>query len=405
MDKRYKVAIVVQRYGEEVSGGAELHARWLAEHLLELAEVDVLTSCALEYTTWENHYPAGVTELNGVTIYRFPVDVSRPAVRTTEQRALDRQMSRGQYTPVEEAEWMWGHGPSSSHLLRKIERSYHAYDAFIFFTYQYVQTVYGLPLVSDKAILVPTAHDEPMLHTPVFRPLFHAARAIAYNTEAERLFVNRITRNGHVPHTVVGIGINEPPAYSADRFRRKFGVEGPFITYLGRLVEQKNVPQLIDYFVRYKESTQSDLKLVLMGKGHVPVPDRPDIICTGFVTEEDKFDGLAAAEALIVPSVFESLSMIALEGWLMERPVLVNGNCDVLKVQCQRSNGGLYYTTYEEFGAMLTYLQTHPEEKVMLGENGRRFVHENYSWETILNKYKAMLALVTTPRRGRNLSP
>lgn len=406
--KNLKIAIVVQRYGLEVSGGAELHARWLAEHLLTMdnvSAISVLTSCAIDYRTWENHYPAGITEINGVTVYRFPVDMPRPRERTAEELALGRKMFKGRFDPQEEALWMWRQGPSSSHLLHKIEQSYHEYDAFIFFTYQYVPTVFGLPRVSDKSILVPTAHEEQLLYQPIFRTLFHAPRAIAYNTEAERLFVNRITRNDHVPHTVVGIGINEPPAYDPERFRQKFNVNEPFITFIGRLAEQKNVPQLVDYFVRYKESRGGELKLVLMGKGHVPIPERPDIIATGFVTEQDKFDGLAAAEALIVPSVFESLSMIALEGWLMERPVIVNGNCEVLKVQCQRSQGGLYYTTYEEFAAMLTYLQENPDKKYQLGQNGRRFVDENYSWDTILAKYRAMLELVMTPKVGVNLYP
>ena len=245
---KLKIAIIVQRYGLEVSGGAELHARWLAEHLLNIAQVDVLTSCALDYRTWANHYPAGITNLNGVTVHRFPSDRERPIQLSPEQIKLNLKIRKERYDPVEEAEWMWSQGPTSSHLIQKIERSYHLYDAFIFFTYQYASTAFGLPLVSDKAILVPTAHDEPILYYPIFRKLFHAPRAIAYNTEAERLFVNRITRNHHVPHTVVGIGINEPPDHSADRFRQKFKVEGPFITYLGRLVEQKNVPELIDYF-------------------------------------------------------------------------------------------------------------------------------------------------------------
>ena len=47
-----RIAIVVQRYGPEVNGGAEDAARAVAEHLTALGEVHVLTTCALDYTTW-----------------------------------------------------------------------------------------------------------------------------------------------------------------------------------------------------------------------------------------------------------------------------------------------------------------------------------------------------------------
>ena len=76
-EKRYRIAIVVQRYGENVSGGAELHARQTAEHLLEIADVDVFTTCATDYLSWRNEFPAGTTRINGVRVNRFPVERER----------------------------------------------------------------------------------------------------------------------------------------------------------------------------------------------------------------------------------------------------------------------------------------------------------------------------------------
>ena len=54
-----KVAIVVQRYGAEINGGAELHARYVAERLARHVQVEVLTTCATDYVTWRNSLPAG----------------------------------------------------------------------------------------------------------------------------------------------------------------------------------------------------------------------------------------------------------------------------------------------------------------------------------------------------------
>ena len=49
-----KIAIVVQRYGADINGGAELHARYIAEHLSKHVQVEVLTTCATDYITWRN---------------------------------------------------------------------------------------------------------------------------------------------------------------------------------------------------------------------------------------------------------------------------------------------------------------------------------------------------------------
>ena len=84
---------------------------------------------------------------------------------------------------------------------------------------------------------------------------------------------------------------------------------------------------------------------MLIGNSLLPIPEHPRIRHLGFLDDTDKFDAMAAAELLIMPSYFESLSMVALEAWALGRPVLANGKCDVLKGQCIRSNAGLYYET------------------------------------------------------------
>ena len=70
-----KVAIVVQRYGADINGGAEQHARYVAEHLAKHVQVEVLTTCAhRDYITWQNELPAGhARSVHGIPVHRFPV--------------------------------------------------------------------------------------------------------------------------------------------------------------------------------------------------------------------------------------------------------------------------------------------------------------------------------------------
>ena len=72
-----KLAVVVQRYGADINGGAELHARYVAEHLSQHADVAVLTTCARDYVTWRDDYPPGTEIVNGVPVRRFRVDHAR----------------------------------------------------------------------------------------------------------------------------------------------------------------------------------------------------------------------------------------------------------------------------------------------------------------------------------------
>jgi glycosyltransferase involved in cell wall biosynthesis len=391
-----RISLVVQRYGEEVNGGAELLARWLAERLALLYEVHVITTCAVDYHTWENHYPPGETELNGVCIHRFIVDA--PRLPDFVQRTA--RLFKEPHSLFDELQWMKDQGPYSTELLDYIVASRADFDLFVFVTYLYPPIFFGLPLVSDKAVLIPNAHDEPYLHLPIIRPLFHVPQAIVYNTETEKELVNRVMHNEYVPQVVAGVGINVPEDVSAERFRRNYALADPFILYVGRVDGSKNVPELIDYFVRFREESDRTLKLLLIGKSNIELPEHPDVVPLGFVSEGDKFDAISAADVLVMPSLYESLSLVAMEAWMMEIPTLVNGHCKVLKQQTRSSNGGLYYYTYDEFSTALQLLLGDAVLRQQLGRQGRSFVVTNYDWEIVIAKFRAVLDTLTEKQPG-----
>jgi glycosyltransferase involved in cell wall biosynthesis len=203
--------------------------------------------------------------------------------------------------------------------------------------------------------------------------------------------VNNIMQNDDPAQIVAGVGINVPPEASAQRFRQQFNIDDPFMLYVGRVDRAKNIPELLDFFTQFKQEHDQPLKLVLIGRENIPLIKHPDIIYLGFQPEQVKFDAIAASEVVIIPSLYESLSMIALEAWWMGKPVIVNGRCEIMKKQCRHSNGGLYYQVYDEFEVILKKLLADAKLRKKLGQQGRRFVAQNYHWDVIIAKYRAIL--------------
>jgi glycosyltransferase involved in cell wall biosynthesis len=182
-----------------------------------------------------------------------------------------------------------------------------------------------------------------------------------------------------------------PARTNPERFRQKYGITSPFVVYVGRIDENKGCKELFSHFERYARALRGDLSLVLMGTSILPIPGNPRIRHLGFVSDEDKFDGIAAAEALIMPSYFESLSMVALEAWALGKPVLANGRCDVLQGQCLRSNAGLFYESSGEFLEALALIQTNRRLASAMGQNGREYYQRHYAWPVIVRKYMDVL--------------
>lgn len=395
------LAFVVQRYGEDIGGGAELHCRRIAERLACRHRVEVLTTTALDYVSWKHHYPAGRTELNGVAVNRFRVDYSR------NKRRFDRHSLRVYGRPhsiLDELEWIRLAGPVSSELLRTLAGRRDEFDVVFFFTYEYATTYYGIQLVPERAVLIPTAHDSPGIYLDIFRSTFRLPRYIIYNTQAEKDFVERRFANEDVPNVVVGVGVDPPPSPpDADRFRARVGLAGAFILYVGRVDESKGCAELFDFFQRYRQAGRRDLKLALMGRSSMRVPAHPDIVSLGYVDEQMKYDGIAAATLLILPSPYESLSMTCQEAWWVSRPVLANARSAVLRDQIQRSGGGWLYDDFESFAHVLDEVQALPDAHAVRGANGRRFIEVNYDWKKIDADYESVIRTVGVhSRAGRS---
>ena len=409
-----KIAFIVQRYGTEILGGSEYHCRLIAERLAPKHQVEVLTTCAQDYITWENEYAEGTDRVRGVTVRRFA------NAQTRDIQAFNRYSEwifTHEHTRDEEIEWLRQQGPWCPALLEYLERHHQQYDILIFFTYLYAPTVLGMKVAPHKSILVPTAHDEPAIRLEIYKELFSLPAGIAYNTEVERRFLTTHFSMRAVEEETVGCGVDLPqaqqyprdpqdppaPADEADdaptfrphlakrgtTFRRRHRLDGPIVLYGGRIDPGKGCEELIEYFSAYI-GEGGDASLVLMGVKLMPLPEEPFIRFAGRLSDQERTQALEAATVVVVPSPYESLSLLALESFAVGTPILANARSEVLVDHCQKSNAGLYYADRFEFNEALRLLVADQRLRAGMGANGRDYIRHNYRWDVILAKYEKM---------------
>src|SRR4249919_3795957 len=424
-----RIGFIVQRYGAEILGGSEYHCRLIAERLAPRHQVEVLTTCAADYISWKNEYAEGADRVRGVTVRRFA------NARTRDIHAFNRYSEwifNNAHGREDEMEWLRQQGPWCPPLLEYIERNEHQYDVLIFFTYLYAPTVMGAKIAPQKTILVPTAHDEPAIHLDIYKELFSLPAGLAYNTDVERRFLTTHFSIRAIEEETIGCGVDLPQAQEYPRehtsrtgesddsaddpavvddpsptfrphlahrgsmFRRRHRLHGPIALYGGRIDPGKGCEELIEYFSTYVQEG-GDASLVLMGVKLMPLPEEPFIRFAGRLSDQERLLALEAATVVVVPSPYESLSLLALESFAVGTPILANARSEVLVDHCRRSNAGLYYSDRWEFGECLRLLMADHRLRAALGRNGRAYVRRNYRWDVILSKYEKMFARL----RGR----
>jgi glycosyltransferase involved in cell wall biosynthesis len=384
-----EVAFVVQRYGPEVAGGSESLARALAVRFAGERDVTVYTTCARDYVTWRNELPEGESVDEGVRVRRFPVEEERDLEdfnrRSEELYARPR-------TREEELDWLRRQGPVAPGLVSALRADKSRFAAVVFFTYLYHPTYWGLQAAPERALLVPTTHDEPPLRFSIYDEVFARARAFAFLTPPEASLVRTRFDLGGRPAEVAGIGVDVPAAPDVGAFRARLSVPGRYVLYAGRIDAGKGCAEMIDHYARFRRRRPRAPDLLLIGRLAMPEPALPGVRYLGYLDEADKQAALAGAEVVLCPSPYESLSIVLLEGLAHGVPCLANARSPVLADHCVRSNAGLFYADAEEFGEALDLLVTDRALRAELGENGRRYVEAGYRWDVVLARYRRLMA-------------
>jgi glycosyltransferase involved in cell wall biosynthesis len=404
MPKR-NIAFIVQRYGVEVNGGAEHYCKQLAEKLAALHQVTILTTCAIDYITWNPEYLPGKTEVDGIPVIRFTngvrargryLDLIRQKImrrmwyqkwahRAHLLKWAEKNFKVFSVTEVDEMKWLEWQGPACPELISYLQNNERYYDALFFITSLYYPTAVGVKVAPRKSILVPTLHDEDTSYFPLYNKVMQQPEWILYSAPSEKKLGERIYNIAHKKNAITGIGVNPVEVELTDhRVFEKYGIRCPYIIYIGRVDSAKGCDELFDFFQKYKDAYTDPLQLVVVGRAHMELPNRPDIIYTGFTDDVAKWQLLYKSLLLVMPSRHESLSMVLLESFYAYKPVIANAQCEVLKDHIDISKGGFAYENYEEFSKALHKLVNDDGLLQQMGKAGNQYVHNYYNWDTII---------------------
>lgn len=384
-----KLGFVIPWYHKDIRGGAELELKGIVEHLHKKGvELEILTTCVKEFASdWtENYFKEGLEEIDGIPVRRFKVRQGNMNLF----HSINGKLLRGESITYNEEETFLREMVNSPALYEYIKDHSEEYHKFIYIPYMFATTYEGVMACPYKSILIPCLHDECYAYFQTFREVYSMASGMIYLSEPEKQLAEKLFKLSGVKQTVVGAGVDTDFEYDGNRFKEKYNIDYPYILYAGRKDESKNIYTLIKYFAEYKKRNQdkSNLKLVLIGGGDVTFPEefKDDYVDLGFLDLSDKFDAYAGAEILCQPSFHESFSLVIMESWLCERPVIVHRGCEVTTDFAIRSNGGLYFKDYFEFEGCVNYILNNPKVAHNMGLNGRKFVLDNFKWDIITER-------------------
>jgi glycosyltransferase involved in cell wall biosynthesis len=381
-----RIAVVVQRFGRDILGGAETHADVVARILARHHDVEVLTSTAGDYQSWAETFAPGPSEEDGLRVRRFAVARGRaPSWETMASflhdgflgsdfagsrlvkqiSSLVRWRMRCRSSSWRRARSVGPRGPGLRH------------DRVLFFTYLYPTTYEGLasaPL--GRAFVIPTLHDEAPAYLPVFGRRLSRAELLC-STDAEIALLKRLYPAVALRARRIGYGIPLPP-----RREHRTTAGAPFLLYAGRIDAQKGIGELVEWYRMLRAAIPGPPSLRLIGEAALPLPSLPGLEVLGFVDEAEKDRLMREAMALVHPSPYESLGIVLLEAMARETPIIVNAASEVMVDHCRRSGAGVWVRDGAELVAATRRFLAEPELGRALGRRGRGYVEAEYAQVT-----------------------
>ena len=416
MPQKTRLAIVTPWFGTNLRGGAEQQSWQLAEELATRGHrVDVLTTCCASFNDdWgRNSLAAGIERRGNVTVRRFKVS-------KRDRRAFNRVNAilmalrptdlRRSVSPLgdDDSRAFYDNNINSEALYAFLSSEGDRYSHVLFLPYLYGPTLFGLPLVADRAYLQPCLHDESYAFLTRVAEIAHMAKGLLLNSNGELELATRLFGPGILKKSrIVGEGvsaIDDLPS-GATRVGGFSPSSERYVLYLGRQDGAKNVPMLVQAFAAFRRrQPTSQLKLVLAGERPVSYGDSTKaIVDLGPVSEAEKAALLAHCRGLVQPSLNESFSRVIYEAWTHGRPVIVHSDCLPTESAVTASGGGYLASSIASWEDALIRLDTAEDaELTEIGERGREYAREVSSWPTVIERYERFLGLTGDEPEARS---
>jgi len=393
-----RLAIVTPWYGRDLIGGAERLA-WDLAHALARAGtgVEVLTTCGRSFRDdWAaNYHRRGASrDAEGVVVRRFALDARDRAGFTrvnTELLSIPRPALHGDRTLLDpvRAQTFVRDNVNSRALLAHLREHGHTYDAVLFVPYLYGPALQGVPLVAERAFLIPCLHDEAYAYLEPVRAAFAAARGVLFNSAGEEEVASAIYGPGVLAKSsVIGHAVDPIVAPAQQLAVGGFVPQrSRYVLYLGRADATKNVDFLLAAFRAFRERRPAtSLQLVLAGPR--AAAHRGDgVVDLGAVGEAAKAALLTYARALAQPSLNESFSRVIYEAWSVRRPVLVHGDCRATARAVEDAGGGWTATSPDAWTALFAMLDESADAVPdAAGARGWAAAAENGTWDDIARR-------------------
>lgn len=379
-----RLALVCNRFGPDVAGGAEMVLSELGRGLhVRGWEVEVITSCARDLYTWKNELPEGESDEGGLRVLRFPAVYERA---TRQQRSrLGSLILMGADVPVDDqVRWM-NAGVRVPGMHRYLVDHAHEYRAIVCAPYGFWTTLVCGEVAPERTILLPCLHDEPEARLEIYQALFAGSRGLWFQTEPELDLASRIFQ---LPPrvTLIGSGVHVPGHYDADGFRSRHGLDGDFVLFAGRREWGKGWPDLLSFMEFANSLLPAPVPLVTCGVGDPGiVPDNTRVVDLGYLDDDERSNAMAAATVYVQPSAMESFSRTIMEAWLAGTAVMANAASAVVSWHCARSGAGLVYGDRYEFAESLRLLLGDTALRERMAGQGREYVLANYRWDSVLD--------------------
>ena len=174
----------------------------------------------------------------------------------------------------------------------------------------------------------------------------YASRATAIIADSEHSTRSIIRRLGvptaKVSVIPVALGKEFKPTPLRDEVRARYGIDQPYILYVGNFKPHKNLPRLLQAYAKLPDSLRGSHRLVLAGGGHTHQQELERLARTLEVADSVLFPGLIAGSDLpalysgsalfILPSLEEGFGLPAVEAMACGAPVVASNRAAIPEV-------------------------------------------------------------------------